>query len=214
MLPPHSISRESFQHDNVNECPLINTLRTASTCCPYTYLKKRIKGDIDSNQHQRHTESDNEKMVQVKALYNGERRRFSVPDAVSFAQLQSQLCSTFTVGGMAIKYRDGENDLITITCDDELREAIVADEILRIELVPDSTSNVPVVNISRAQNEHTTDPMDVLGVVVVGWLILKAIPVWAIVIGGFAAHRHMKRNPLAKQRVMNFLNSRRLGLRY
>ncbi len=150
-------------------------------------------------------------MLRVKALYNGEHRRFSLPADVSFAVLQSRLFNAFAVGtAMVIKYRDSDNDLVTISCDEELREAIVPDELLRLELSND-VNNLPALSIPQAVGTHT-DATEILAGVLVGWLVIKAIPVWAVLLGGFAIHRHIKRNPLVKQRIMNFFHSRRIGM--
>lgn len=152
--------------------------------------------------------------MRVKALYNGEHRRFSLHSSISFGEFQHYLLHAFNVipgTDVHIKYRDTENDLIIITCDSELREAIVPNEVLKVELSNATTPSVPELNVAQQVGSHT-DTTDMLVTVVLGYLVVKTIPIWAVLLGAFTVHRHVKRNPLVKQRIMNFFHSRRIGL--
>ena len=55
----------------------------------------------------------------VKADYNGDKRRFAVPDG-AFETLNGKLSSSYKLDAFALKYLDDEGDLITISNDEDL----------------------------------------------------------------------------------------------
>ena len=93
----------------------------------------------------------------LKILLNGETRRIHV-DASSFSieELRRVIKTLFKHDlHYVIRYEDDEHDMITMTCDDELREAfLLADQsmegTLKIELCPSDNHHEHVIEIQKS----------------------------------------------------------------
>jgi hypothetical protein len=64
--------------------------------------------------------------LSLKVHFNNETRRVSIKNNVSFTELAAKLRAMFAElpEGFTIRYRDSDNDVITVNTDDELAEAI------------------------------------------------------------------------------------------
>lgn len=88
-------------------------------------------------------------MVRVKAIFDGEIRRFSLLKDAKYIQFYEQLCTLFSSSNLIVKYTDDEGDLVALESDVELAEAIsIADKedaLLRISVgVIDETTETKV----------------------------------------------------------------------
>jgi len=73
----------------------------------------------------RNMDVDNANTFVVKSTFNGDMRRFSCAEASTYKQLVETLSGMYGVTGqVTLKYTDDENDLITMSSDAELKEAI------------------------------------------------------------------------------------------
>jgi len=78
--------------------------------------------------------------IVVKAKWKEDMRRFAFVKDTKFNDFRTILCNLFQVNIYSIKYLDDEEDEITITCDDELKEAIRISEkeqksVLRVSII-------------------------------------------------------------------------------
>lgn len=81
-------------------------------------------------------------MQDLKVTYASDIRRLKLPSSARFDDLVALLASVYSVpptgAGFAVKYKDDEGDLVTISCDAELAHAVdrAGGGLLRLELFP------------------------------------------------------------------------------
>lgn len=82
-------------------------------------------------------------MVRVKSNFDGDIRRFVLPAEPTYSALFAHLSTAYGFADFQIKYKDDEGDLITMTNDPELNEAIITateNDILRLSIVRTGTA--------------------------------------------------------------------------
>lgn len=85
-------------------------------------------------------------MVRVKSNFAGDIRRFVLPSTPEYSQLLAHLSTAYGISDFQVKYKDDEGDLVTMTTDAELTEAIataVVNDLLRLDIVPSSHPAAP-----------------------------------------------------------------------
>jgi len=102
----------------------------------------------------------------IKVAFQGEMKRLPVSSSIIFVELNNKLKSLFSIQqNVIMKYLDDENDLITLTNEDEMREAVRLAQrnnlVVRIHLFTSDQQNVAVefnIKPKNLTNESTTIP--------------------------------------------------------
>lgn len=123
----------------------------------YDFIPEKL---LLSAKHSSVTSTSAAVMVSVKANKDGDIRRFVLPDGADYVQLRTQLGSVYSFSQFTIKYKDDEGDLVTLSSDDELEEAIAlagTGGLLRVQVIPTVVDN-PAQNVGATTSDGSFAP--------------------------------------------------------
>eukprot|EP00698_Gefionella_okellyi_P007455 TRINITY_DN1823_c0_g1_i1.p1 TRINITY_DN1823_c0_g1~~TRINITY_DN1823_c0_g1_i1.p1 ORF type:complete len:421 (-),score=100.60 TRINITY_DN1823_c0_g1_i1:70-1332(-) len=91
--------------------------------------------------------------ITFKAKFGDDVRRFTfAKDSLTFNDLVQKVASTFSTAVGVLKYEDDEGDLVTLSCGEELAEAIrgCKNDLIRLVVLGAATASIPAQSTSQA----------------------------------------------------------------
>jgi hypothetical protein len=104
-------------------------------------------------------------MVRVKITYNNSARRFALEEPASFAKLVERVQAAFNLQGFLLRYKDDENELITLASQDDMDEAVLLLEemgqpVLKIVVIEDENMTAsPTSSAEGGDIDEKEDPL-------------------------------------------------------
>jgi len=96
-------------------------------------------------------------MLVVKVKYGEDTRRVTLDATPTFTDLNNLLCKLFNLSQFNVKYLDDDGDLVTLSSDIELNEAIKVaskDSVLRLFLFDGNSNKVPAEPVPTKEGKQ------------------------------------------------------------